>query len=75
MIHPKLLLPSAKKVNSKSKAEHRETVRKEIIKQNIYERKWKIKSNLEKFKMIMLGNIPKQSIFIENVKLDYSKKS
>ena len=45
------------------------------FKKNIYENKWKIKSNLNKFKMIMIGNIPKQHIQVENVNIEYSNKA
>ena len=33
------------------------------------------KSNINKFKMIMVGNTPKQSINVENINLQYSNKA
>ena len=69
-----IVVTKCNKINDNSRAVHRENVKSEILKQNLYERKWKIKSNLDKFKMIMIANIPKQSIVIENVTLDYSNK-
>ena len=63
------------KINDNARATHRENVQSEILKQNNYEKKWKIKSNIDKFKMIMVGNIPKQSINVENVNIQYSNKA
>ena len=63
------------KINDNSRAIHKEYVESEILKQNIYERKWKIKSNVSKFKMIMVGNIPKQNVNIDNVNIEYSSKA
>ena len=63
------------KINDNSRAIHKEYVQSEILKQNIYEKKWKIKSNVSKFKMIMVGNIPKQNVNIDNVNIEYSSKA
>ena len=63
------------KINDNSRAIHKEYVQSEILKQNIYEKKWKIKSNVSKFKMIMVGNIPKKNVNIDNVHIEYSRKA
>ena len=40
----------------------------------MYERQWKIKTNINKFKIIMIANIPKQNIHVDNITIEYSKK-
>ena len=40
----------------------------------MYERQWKIKTNINKFKIIMIANIPKENIQVDNITLEYSKK-
>lgn len=70
-----IIVTKFNKINDNARATHKENVQAEIIKQNRYEHKWKIKSNLDKFKMIMVGNTPKQNINVENVNIQYSNKA
>ena len=70
-----VIVTKCARVNDHARYMHRESVKKEIEKQNAYERKWKIKTNTNKFKMIMLANSPKQNISIDNVSLEYTKKA
>ena len=70
-----IIVTKCNKINDNTRAIHRENVLSEILKQNNYEKKWKVKSNIGKFKMIMIGNIPKQNIKIENVNVEYSNKA
>ena len=70
-----IIVTKCNKINDRARAIHRESVQAEILKQNKYEQKWKIKSNLCKFKMIMIGNTPKQNIIVENVSINYSDKA
>ena len=70
-----IIVTKCNRINDNTRAEHRENVKSEILKQNIYEQKWKIKSNLDKFKMIMVANTPKQNIVVDNVVLEYSNKA
>ena len=70
-----IIVTKCNKINDNTRAIHRENVLSEILKQNNYEKKWKVKSNIGKFKMIMIGNIPKQNIKVENVNVEYSNKA
>ena len=70
-----IIVTKCNKINDNARHEHRKNVKAEITKQNIYEQKWKIKSNLNKFKMIMIGNMPKQNIVVDNCILEYSNKA
>ena len=72
-----VIVTKCAKINDHARSMHRESVKKEISKQNEYEHQWKIKTNTNKFKMIMLANIPKQNISIDNdnVIIEYSKKA
>ena len=70
-----VIVTKCNRVNDNARAMHRENVQSEISKQNIYEKMWKVKSNLSKFKIIMIANKPKQNIQIEDQTIVYSKKA
>ena len=70
-----VIVTKCAKINDYARAMHRESVEKEILKQNAFERKWKIKTNTNKFKMIMIANIPKQNVSVENVTIEYTRKA
>ena len=70
-----IIVTKCNKINDYARNMHRENVKREIIKQNAYECKWKIKTNINKFNMIMIANIPKQNIHIDNNTLKYSNKA
>ena len=70
-----IIVTKFNKINDNNRAIHRDNVQTEILKQNIYENKWKIKSNLDKFKMIMIGNSPKLNVTVDNVNIAYSNKA
>ena len=70
-----IIVTKCNKINDFARTMHRENVKCEIIKQNAYECNWKIKTNINKFNMIMIANTPKQNIHIDNVTLEYSNKA
>ena len=61
-----IIVTKCNRINDKARKEHAENIKNEILRQNSYEYKWKIKTNTSKFQMIMIANKPKQSITIEN---------
>ena len=69
-----IIVTKCTRINDRARNEHRENVENEILKQNKFEKEWKIKTNLNKFKIIMLANKPKRGITIENVNYEYDKK-
>ena len=70
-----VIITKCNKVNDHSRTLHRENVKHEILKQNIFERKWKIKTNVDKFQMIMIANVPKQNINVDNITIEYTNKA
>lgn len=70
-----IIVTKCNKINDRARAEHRQNVESEILKQNKFEAEWKIKTNMDKFKIIMIANKPKQSIQIENVNFEHVKKA
>ena len=69
-----IIITKCNKINDYARTIHKENVEHEILKQNKYEREWKIKTNMNKFKIIMIGNNPKQNIHIDNTIIQYSTK-
>ena len=47
----------------------------DLCTEKVLNKKWKIQTNTNKFKMIMIANIPKQNIFVDNITLEYSNKA
>ena len=70
-----IIVTKCNRINDRARDEHRENVKNEILKQNRFEYEWKIKTNISKFKIIMIGNKPKQNIVIENTTLKYTNKA
>ena len=70
-----IVVTKCNRINDTTRNEHRENVKEEILKQNKFEYEWKIKTNILKFKMIMIANKPKQSIIIDNSNFEYTKKA
>ena len=70
-----IIVTKCNKIDDKARNEHRKNVKDEILKQNKFEHEWKIKTNISKFKMIMIANKPKQNIVIENVTFEYVNKA
>ena len=70
-----IIVTKCNRINDKTRNEHRQNVKDEILKQNKYEYEWKIKTNTCKFKMIMIANKPKQSISIDHTNFDYVNKA
>ena len=70
-----IIVTKCNKINNHARTIHRENVKQEILKQNSYERKWKLKTNINKFKMIMIANIPKENIHVDNITLENSNKA
>ena len=53
---------------------HNQNVKNEIIKQNQYENKWKISTNLNKFEIMAIGNRSMPSINIDGEIVNYKEK-
>ena len=70
-----IIVTKCNKINNHARTIHRENVKQEILKQNSYERKRKLKTNINKFKMIMIANIPKENIHVDNITLENSNKA
>ena len=70
-----IIVTKCNRINDKARDEHRQNVKREILKQNKFEKEWKIKTNISKFKIIMMANKPKQSIQIENANFEHVKKA
>ena len=70
-----IIVTKCNRINDKARDEHRQNVKREILKQNKFEREWKIKTNISKFKIIMIANKSKQSIHIENDSFEHVKKA
>ena len=66
-----IIVTKSNRIDEKARNEHRENVKSEILKQNKCEYEWKIKTNISKFKMILIANKPKQNIVIENTIIEY----
>ena len=62
-------------INNNKKTIHNENVTEEIIKQNEYERKWKITTNMQKFVVIAIGNRKMPNIVINNTIIEYKLKA
>ena len=54
------------------KEQHRQHVEDEIRKQNAFEKQWKIKTNIDKFKIITIGFYKAPMINIDNLDIPYS---
>lgn len=61
-------------ITNRQKIIHNENVRDEIIKQNQYEQKWKISTNLLKFEVMAMGNRVMPSININGANIYYKEK-
>ena len=70
-----IIITKCNRINDKARNEHIENVKNEILRQNSFEYKWKIKTNTGKFQMIMIANRPKQNIMVENESFEYTKKA
>ena len=62
-------------INNNKKIIHNENVTEEVLKQNEYERKWKITTNMQKFVIIAIGNRKMPSIIINNTTIEYKNKA
>ena len=60
-------------IRQRHKVIHNENVKNEIIKQNQYERKWKISTNMKKFEIMALGNRVMPSININGETTHYKE--
>ena len=70
-----IIVTKCNRINNKARIEHKANVENEILRQNNFEYKWKIKTNAGKFQMIMIANKPKQNITVENTTFNYEKKA
>lgn len=70
-----IIVTKCNRIDDRARKEHRDNVENEISWQNEFERKWKIKTNLNKFKVIMIANKSKKGLVIENVTVEYEKKA
>ena len=70
-----IIVTKCTRINDRARNEHRENVKNEILKQNEFERAWKIKTNMNKLKIIMIANKPKKGIVIDNINYEYVKKA
>ena len=59
------------RIDMNKKAIHNQHVVDEIVKQNEYERKWKVSTNMQKFQVIAIGNKIMPSININNEIIQY----
>ena len=59
-------------ITEEKKMEHKRHVEEEIEKQNEYERKWKIKTNIQKFVIITIGFYKAPKINIDNEDIEYA---
>ena len=59
-------------ITQNSKELHKKHVEDEIIKQNTFERQWKIMTNTEKFTIITIGFYKAATIVIDNTPIPYS---
>lgn len=59
------------RIDMNKKRIHNQNVTEEIIKQNEYERKWKISTNMQKFEVIAIGNKIMPSLNINNEIIQY----
>ena len=63
------------RITEEKKEEHKRHVEEEIEKQNEYERKWKIKTNIEKFVIITIGFYKAPKISINNREIEYATEA
>ena len=62
-------------IKEEQKLEHKQHVEEEINKQNEYERKWKIKTNIQKFVIITIGFYKAPKINIDNNDIEYATEA
>ena len=63
------------RINNNKKIIHNQNVAEEIIKQNEYEKKWKITTNMQKFKIMAIGNRKMPNLIINNTTIEYKTKA
>ena len=63
------------RINNNKKIIHNQNVAEEIIKQNEYEKKWKITTNMQKFKIMAIGNRKMPNLIINNTIIEYKTKA
>ena len=63
------------KITEERKQEHKRNVEEEIRKQNEFERKWKIKTNIQKFVIINIGFFKAPQININNEDIEYATQA
>ena len=62
-------------INPDCKLAHKRHVEAEIEKQNNFERKWKIQTNLQKFAIITVGFYSAPDIIVNNTTIPYTRKT
>ena len=63
------------KINDARRELHRKNIQTEIDRQNRYEKKWKLKTNAEKFQIIAIGYIKNLRIYSEGKRIRYTTKA
>ena len=63
------------RITEERKLEHKRNIEEEITKQNEFERKWKIKTNMQKFVIINIGFYKAPQVNINNQDMEYATEA